>query len=84
MNRYTKYEIELHRIGLALQKGLSDWDGLKLEQLEIASGFSFGTVHKSLTALEQKGKAISEKTPKGHRKHGSIRFRGRIPVRKSN
>jgi predicted transcriptional regulator len=83
MRPYSKYEIELHRIGRQLQKDLPFWAGLKLEQLEIASGFSFGTVHKSLEELEKKGKATSRKTPTGRREHGSIRFKGRIPVRKS-
>ena len=83
MQPYTTYEIEVHRAGKRLQESFPSYMGLKIQQLQIVTGFSWGTVCNALSGLEEKGKAVSDKTKAGNRKHGSIRFKGRIPVRRS-
>lgn len=83
MNSYSEYEIAVHEAGLRLQTSLPRGRGLEIGQLVKATGLSHGTVFNALEALEPKGKATSKKTARGNRKQGSIRLKGKIPVRKT-
>jgi hypothetical protein len=83
MKPYTRFEVEVHSAGRELQKSLPSYMGLKIHQLEVATGFSWGTVCTALLGLEEKGLVSSEKTGTGRRKHGSIRFKGQIRIKRS-
>jgi hypothetical protein len=81
---FEKHDFKLHAIGKELQRDLPYYEGLGLRQLEAASGLSYFTVYLSIERLEKRGKASSVKDENGRRKKDTIRFKGRMPIRKSN